>query len=226
MTDEEAAADAAPVVGLLLAAGAGRRMGTPKGLLRSGDGTPWVVRAARTLLAGGCGEVVVVVGARADDVAALVASVPGVRTVVAEDWAEGMGASLRAGLGALTEDTRPDPAADPAASARRPLAVVVGLVDTLGVTPPVVARLVAAAVEAGPSGLSRAAFDGLPGHPVVLGRDHWRGVRDAARGDAGARGYLAGRAVRLVECADVGEGADADTPANAPGTRGLSTLGP
>jgi nicotine blue oxidoreductase len=39
------------------------------------------------------------------------------------------------------------------------------------------------------------------------------GVRAAALGDAGARGYLAGRLdVRLVECGDLADPDDVDTP--------------
>lgn len=199
-------------MGLLLAAGAGRRMGTPKGLLRDPDGTPWVERSARALLDGGCDRVLVVTGAAAADVAALAAAVPGVRTVEAPDWAEGMGASLRAGLAALSVDEAP---ADEAPA----VAAVVGLVDTPGVTAAVVARLVAVAVGHGPATLARAAFGGVAGHPVVLGREHWDGVRATAAGDAGARGYLRGRPdVLLVECADVGHGDDVDTPRDAAGT--------
>jgi CTP:molybdopterin cytidylyltransferase MocA len=92
-------------VGLVLAGGAGRRMGGPKALLRDEAGTPWVVRTVRVLHEGGVHEVVVVVGAAADEVRAalLAAALPDdvVRLVVAEDWAEGMGASLRAGLVAV-----------------------------------------------------------------------------------------------------------------------------
>ncbi len=190
------------VAGLLLAAGAGRRFGVPKGLLRDADGVPWVERAAGRLVQGGCGPVVVVVGARAAEVAALVPPrlVPPRDVVEAAGWPEGMGASLRAGLVALAART---PAPD---------AVLVGLVDMPGTTVDVVRRMVAAA-EAGPSVLARAAFDGVPGHPVLLGREHWAGARAAASGDAGARGYLQARAVRLVECGDVGSGADIDTRA-------------
>jgi CTP:molybdopterin cytidylyltransferase MocA len=61
--------------------------------------------------------------------------------------------------------------------------------------------------------LARAAYAGRPGHPVLLGRAHWAGVAAAAVGDAGARGYLAGRAdVRLVECGDLATPDDVDTP--------------
>ncbi len=190
------------VAALLLAAGAGRRFGVPKALLRDAAGVPWVESAARRLVLGGCSPVLVVVGARAAEAAALVPPglVPPRDVVEAAGWPEGMGASLRAGLVALG---RRAPAAD---------AVLVGLVDTPGMTVDVVRR-VAAAVELGPSVLARATFDGVPGHPVLLGRDHWAGVRAAATGDAGARDYLRGRAVHLVECGDVGSGADVDTRA-------------
>ena len=168
-------------------------MGRPKALVEL-DGEPLVARALRTLVDGGAAPVVVVVGARSDDVRAVLPT--DVRPVEAPDWADGMGASLRAGLTAL-EDTAAD-------------AAVVHLVDLPGVTPGAVARLVAVA---GHDVLARAAYGGRPGHPVLLGRVHWAGVAATAVGDAGARGYLAGRAdVRLVECGDLAAPDDVDTP--------------
>lgn len=177
-------------------------MGTPKGLLRDPDGTPWVARVTGTLADGGCTDVLVVVGAQAARVGALVP--PFARTVEAPDWAEGMGASLRTGLQALEGD-----AAD---------AVLVALVDTPGVGVAVVERLVRAA---SPTVLARAGFGGVPGHPVLLGREHWTGVAASARGDQGARAYLRDRPVVLVECGDVGSGEDVDRPEDLdrPGAR-------
>ena len=86
------------VAGLLLAAGAGRRMGTPKALLRDERDVPYVDRALGRLLDGGCDLVTVVLGAAADEVRAILDEDgwcvdPAVDVVVAEDWAEGMGAS-------------------------------------------------------------------------------------------------------------------------------------
>ena len=60
------------------------------------------------------------------------------------------------------------------------------LVDLPDLVPAVVARLLPAAAPT----LARAAYDGEPGHPVVLGRDHWRGVAASATGDHGAKAYL------------------------------------
>jgi CTP:molybdopterin cytidylyltransferase MocA len=184
-----------PPAGLLLAAGAGRRMGRPKALVEV-DGEPLVRRALAVLTGGGAAPVVVVLGAEADAVRALLP--PDAGAVEAPDWADGMGASLRAGLAALE-------------AVDGPQATVVHLVDLPGVPAAAVARLAAAGDDA--DVLARAAYGGRPGHPVLIGRAHWREVRAAALGDVGARGYLAGRLdVRLVECGDLADPDDVDTP--------------
>jgi nicotine blue oxidoreductase len=170
-------------------------MGRPKALVPLG-GEPLVRRAVRVLDDGGCAPLVVVLGAAADDVRPLLPA--GAHAVVAADWAEGMGASLRAGLAAAE---RLDPVPD---------AVLVHLVDLPGVTAAAVARL---AALARPAALVRAAYGGRPAHPVLLGRDHWPGVRSAATGDSGARSYLAGHPdLALVECGDLAAPDDVDTP--------------
>jgi len=187
--------------GLLLAAGAGTRMGRPKALLVDDDGVPWLARAVSALREGGCDEVVVVLGAAADEARSLVPE--GATVVVADDWAEGMSASLRAGLLALEEGD-----AD---------AALVSLVDLPDVTGAVVRRVLAAGADR--AALIRTTYDGRPGHPVVLGREHWLGVRAAAVGDAGARDYLAHHALVEVECGDLASGRDVDRPPSG-GSRG------
>lgn len=196
--DEPTGSTGSRVAGLVLAAGAGRRMGAPKALLRGTDGTPFVNRAVDVLRSGGCDPVVVVVGAAAEEVSALAAE-SDAAVVPAPDWAEGMGASLRAGLSGL-------PPVD---------AAVVMLVDLPDVGTEVVRRLLAS-VPAHDGALARAAYDGLPGHPVLLGREHFAGVLEVSRGDRGARDYLAGRDVVLVECGDLATGRDTDRPADLP----------
>jgi CTP:molybdopterin cytidylyltransferase MocA len=183
------------VAGLLLAAGAGRRLGRPKALVEL-TGEPLLLRALRTLVDGGCAPVRAVLGAEADTARALLPD-PSI-AVHATDWAEGMGASLRAGLDAvrvLDVD-----------------AVLVHLVDLPGVGADVVARL---RVSGTPVALARAAYHGVPGHPVLLGRRWWAEAADTARGDRGARDWLATRPdLRLIECGDLGDGHDVDTPAD------------
>lgn len=190
------------VAGLLLAAGEGRRFGGPKALVRDADGVPWVRKRVDALVAGGCTPVLVVLGADADQVAALLPD--DVLPVSASDWAQGMGASLRAGLLAVSRiEPRPD-------------AVLVALVDTPGLTPAVVTRLACVSVAPATSVLAQACYDGTPGHPVLIGRDHWDGVASSARGDRGARDYLRARVVQRIECADVGDGRDVDTADQLP----------
>jgi CTP:molybdopterin cytidylyltransferase MocA len=179
------------VAGLLLAAGAGRRMGRPKALVTHG-GRLFVESAAGVLAAAGCRPVVVVLGAAADTVRAD-ADLSGYLVVDNPDWPSGMGSSVRVGLAALPDVS----------------AVVVLPVDVPGVTPAAVARLLAVA---GPDVLARASYDGVAGHPVVIGRSHWPGVISSAVGDVGARDYLRSHDVLKVPCADVAIGTDVDRP--------------
>jgi len=200
------------VVGVLLAAGAGSRMGGPKALIgpgfaTAGDESP-VSQVAGWMHAGGCEEVVVVIGARAADVRASLTLHPWITIAEATDWADGMGASLRAGLTYVT-----------AGSAR---AALVSLVDLPDVRTPVFERMLAAA---GPgdlvdSVLARAVYQGRPGHPVLIGRSWWLTAAELARGDKGARELFATHPHSLVDCGDLASGEDADLPPAA------STLSP
>lgn len=170
-------------------------MGGPKALVEL-DGEPLVRRAVRVLAEGGCAPIVVVLGAAVDDVRAVLPA--DVCTVVAAGWAEGMGASLRAGLAFLDGFT---PAPD---------AALVHLVDLPGIGAPAITRL---ATGSAPDTVRRATYAGRPAHPVVLGRTHWAGVADSATGDAGARRYLSDHpALELVECGDIAFPDDVDTP--------------
>ena len=154
------------IAGLLLAAGGGRRFGSPKALVRH-RGSLFVESAAEVLRQAGCEPVVVVLGAAADEVRAR-AVLDGAVVLDNPEWATGMGSSLRVGLAEVMST-----AAD---------AVVVLPVDTPGVTAAAVRRLAALAT---PDVLARAAFHGEPGHPVLIGRAHWAGVLETSSGDAG-----------------------------------------
>ncbi|MBB1255667.1 nucleotidyltransferase family protein [Streptomyces alkaliterrae] len=189
------------VTGLLLAAGGGRRLGgRPKALLGH-HGRPLVEHAARALFEGGCERVVVVLGAEADAVLER-ADLADCEVVVNREWETGMGGSLRAGLRAV------------AAAPNPPDAALVTLTDQPGIGAEAIDRLRRAAD--GPHALAMAAYDGVRGHPVLLGARHWAEVAAGAEGDRGARGHLRRHAgeIVLVECADVADPADVDTPAD------------
>ena len=180
---------AARIVGVVLAAGAGRRFGRPKVTVAG-----WLDIAVAALRDGGCSDVAVVLGAARVTVAA------GVTAVVAEHWADGMSASVRAGV--IRAD---EMGAD---------YVALHVVDTPDVGADVVARVIAAAV-ANPASVARASFGGRPGHPVVIGREHWGRMLPTLTGDRGAATYLRAVGVRLVECGDLATGQDIDEPREA-----------
>jgi CTP:molybdopterin cytidylyltransferase MocA len=197
---DDDARPAARIAGLVLAAGAGTRYGGPKALATHPDGTPWLATAIGALAEGGCSPVLVVLGARADAAEALLGTLPEAgRAVVvrADDWADGMAASLRAALRAAAS-------LDPV-----PVALAVVPVDVPDLDAATVRRVLdVAPVDA--TALRQAVFRGRPGHPALIGRDHWAPLAAAVHGDAGARPYLASHDARLVEAADLSTGADVD----------------
>jgi molybdenum cofactor cytidylyltransferase/nicotine blue oxidoreductase len=182
------------VAGLVLAAGGGRRYGMPKALVEY-EGSLLVERAVRTARAV-CDPVLVVLGAQAVDVWRT-ADLDGATVLANRDWETGMASSLRTGLDGL----RGWPG--------RVDAALVTLVDVPGMTPE---ALRAVAAHAAPDALAVAAYDGVRGHPVLLGREHWAGVAETATGDEGARRYLADRAVTEVDCTGLADPTDLDVP--------------
>jgi CTP:molybdopterin cytidylyltransferase MocA len=182
------------VAAVVLAAGGGRRYGMPKALVEY-DGSLLVERAVRTARAV-CDPVLVVLGARAVDVWRQ-ADLDGATVLANKDWETGMASSLRTGL----EGLRGYPA--------RIDAALVTLVDMPGMTPAALARM---ADQAAPDALAVATYDGVRGHPVLLGREHWAGVIETATGDEGARRYLAAHEVTEVNCTGLADPADLDVP--------------
>jgi CTP:molybdopterin cytidylyltransferase MocA len=179
------------VAGLLLAAGAGRRLGRPKALVEIG-GMTLADRGVELLRAGGTDPVFMVTGA-------VELELPGVLTVPNPDWATGMGSSLRAGLAALGDQ--------PGSTE----AVVVALVDQPLIGAETISRLIDSFRRG--ADLVAASYDGKRRNPVLLARRYWADVAAAAEADLGARGFLQANQdlITLVECGDIGRPDDLDT---------------
>lgn len=139
------------LAGIVLAAGRSSRAGRFKPLAPLG-GEPLVRAVARALLAR-CGAVTVVVGPRADDVAAALADLPGVETAAGPDPGGPMFGSVRAGAAAA------DPRAD---------ALLIQPVDCLPTAAAVLEALIAAWDGDGRRRAAVPVHAGRGGHPLLL----------------------------------------------------------
>lgn len=175
------------VVGIVLAAGAGRRFGRPKALVEY-QGSRLVDRAVGLLSSGGCSSVLVVAGAAPLTVA-------GATVVDNPDWETGMGSSVRAALSVADGD-----------------AAVLVPVDTPFLGPDAVRRLIAAHFLG--ATVAVATYEGKRGHPVLIASSHWEAVISSARGDVGARAFLKAHSelITAVPCDGTGRPDDVDTP--------------
>jgi CTP:molybdopterin cytidylyltransferase MocA len=159
------------IAAVVLAAGAATRFGSPKQRLL----LPGILERVR---ASSVDDVVVVLGAHDLETEA--------RMVRARDWERGPGASLRAGLDALSPETE---------------AAVVILADGPNLASAAIDRLVEAWRAEG-SPVLAASYGGVRGHPVLLARPVWGSVPDE-----GARAFEP----RLVACDDLGAPGDVDS---------------
>jgi CTP:molybdopterin cytidylyltransferase MocA len=178
------------VAGVLLAAGNGSRLGQPKALVELA-GSTLAERGVALLGDGGADPVIVVTGA-------VPVEIPGVVAVHNPDWETGMGSSLATGLLALSNGDAE--------------AAVIALADQPLVGAESVRRLIAA-FRSG-AAVAVAAYQGKPRNPVLIAREHWPAVLEAAAGDTGARPFLRAHPelVALIECGDTGRPDDVDTP--------------
>jgi CTP:molybdopterin cytidylyltransferase MocA len=180
---------------ILLAAGASTRLGQPKQLVEIG-GVPLLRRAAHALLATMPVALVVVLGHDAPAMRAALADIDA-RVVVAHDHAEGLSASLRAGLAALPDDIA---------------GTLVALTDQPALDPAHLAAL-CATWRGDPLRAVASAYAGVLGVPALLPR-RWFDELARLEGDVGARALLRARTEDVLAIDAPALAHDIDTPAD------------
>ncbi len=178
---------------VLLAAGASRRLGEPKQRLRI-DGETLVHRAARLGLATAPAQALLVLGAQAETTWAAAGGLD-LQRVDCPDWNDGLGASLRAGLAAVS------------ASCEGALIV---LCDQPALDAAHLRALVAA-WHGQPAQAAASAYAGVLGVPALLPRS-WFGALSRNVGDRGARDLLRERADQVLAIPAPALSADIDQP--------------
>jgi CTP:molybdopterin cytidylyltransferase MocA len=180
------------VTGIVLAAGDGSRLGGRAKALLPHRGRPLLHSVVDALERGGCDESIVVVGAYADEVAAVCP--PGAFLVRNPRWEEGMSTSLQCGVDAATD-------AD---------VIALTVVDFPGINAALV-RAVLSAHE--PGTVTLPVFGERPGHPVIFDLVDAVAAAQQASGDEGARSFLSRNCdrVRRLDCAGLADPGDIDT---------------
>lgn len=179
---------------LVLAAGASQRFGAAK-MLAPLAGAPLIRRTGQQICAAGFGETIIVTGAHHDAIADALDGLD-CRIVHAQGWREGMAASLRTGIAAVSSKSA-------------------GVFVFLGDMPLVPLHLCPqlALLATGAGFAARPVVAGKPGHPACLTR---AAFDDLAKleGDSGAARLIARRGSGVAYLAVEDEGAliDIDAP--------------
>ena len=178
------------VAAVILAAGASRRMGTPKQLLRWGD-TTLLGRAIAAARGSRCSTVYVVLGAFRERIAPSV----GARVILNGDWEEGLSSSFRAAAQTVRAD-----------------AAVFLPVDLPFITAAIIDRFLDAR-ESVRSPIIASEFDDQVGPPALFASSVFPELLEL-KGDAGAESVIAADPGRVSRIPVPEAAADVDTPQN------------
>jgi molybdenum cofactor cytidylyltransferase len=185
------------VAAVVLAAGRSTRMGAVNKMLAEIGGKPLVRIATEQALASRAKPVIVVTGREREKVEQALAGLP-VRFVHNPDFADGLGGSLKAGIGAVPEESD---------------GAIVCLGDMPQVDSGLIDKLLAAFDPERGALVVVPSIDGRRGNPVVWSRRFFADLM-AISGDIGARHLIGQYAEAVVEVPVVGAAAltDVDTP--------------
>jgi molybdenum cofactor cytidylyltransferase len=182
---------------MILAAGASTRMGTPKQLLRL-QGRSLLRHSAVAAIASCCDPVVVVLGSQADRIQTEIDELP-LHRVENQQWANGMGTSIAAGMAALTAiDSDLD-------------AVVVMLCDQPFVSAEVIDQLVQSYRGTG-SPITASAYANTVGVPALFDRSLFTELLTMNM-DAGAKSLIKQHSEKVFQVIFPEGVIDLDTPA-------------
>lgn len=178
---------------IILAAGRSSRMGDAHKLLAEWRGKPLICHVADAVAEAGLPPPIVVIGARAETVRAALGDRPA-SFVIADDYAQGLSRSLRAGIVAVPPDWQ---------------SALICLGDMPRVEPALLAALGGAVGD-----IVVPAWDGKRGNPVRWSRRHFARL-SALDGDVGGKAVLGDHAGDIVEIAAPSDAVldDIDTPA-------------
>lgn len=178
---------------VVLAAGASRRFGSPKQLVRI-NGRPLLHSAVARAVAVGGHAVTVVLGSGAAELAVLLRHTPA-SVLINRDWSEGIGSSLRTAVGNLPGSCD---------------GLLVALADQVAVTTEDLMRL-AAAWRQRPDCIVAASYAGITGVPAIFPRWSFAALA-GLRGDEGARLLLRRYADRVLRLPMPNAEVDIDVP--------------
>jgi molybdenum cofactor cytidylyltransferase len=187
------------VPAIVLAAGASRRLGRPKQLVRVA-GETLLARTLRVVGEATSEPIFVVLGAYRDEIAANV-DLSGAHVVANPDWEQGIASSIRAGIRALL-DLDPD--------AR---AVLLLVCDQLRLTTDHLRGLIEAHERAGEPLIVASHYADATGIPAIFPASQFANLL-ALEGDAGARYLLRNPECTVVEVEFSGGDIDIDTPSD------------
>lgn len=187
--------DSDMISGLVLAAGASRRMGVPKQVLKIG-GKPMLEHVVDAFKDSRLGEVVLVVGPGLPWKPA--AGSP-LRVVVNPHPEEGISSSVKLGVKSIDSNSE---------------AVVIGLGDKPLLRPSTIRGLVSAYRDSG-SKIIIPTYNSIRGNPILFHRSLFREML-RLKGDAGAKSVISRHAELVLEIpvSDEGVSVDVNTPAD------------
>jgi CTP:molybdopterin cytidylyltransferase MocA len=186
-----------PVPAILLAAGASRRLGQPKQLVRIASET-LLARTIRVVREAGADPVLVLLGANRESIAEAV-DLSRVRVVVNPDWEQGIASSIHAGVEALL---RLEPDAD---------AAMILVCDQPRLAADHLKLLIGRFEQAERPSIVSSRYAGIAGIPAIFPASQFSNLL-ALKGDAGARFLLRNPACPMIAVDFAGGEADIDTP--------------